>query len=245
MTKKKQADQVRLNFSHIFRYESSKLHGSGKIIFCVTLFSQFISFLFFYLVGKLEVEDKLLSEFQSILALSTTVTMCVVCLVGAIFLRKNIVQQYIGAHRIRTFLYPIKRSRLFIIKTLAFMNKLLVPFFVGNLLLFALEVLFSYFFRLKDSNGENQILNGMGICIIYTLFVFSISLCSEIIAIWRQSEITVIITTVVSILIISNLSALGTINYLWITFIFSSLLAFLQIYWLGILSEKIDKADAY
>ncbi|EGO8708763.1 accessory regulator AgrC, partial [Enterococcus faecalis] len=68
---------------------------------------------------------------------------------------------------------------------------------------------------------------------------------SEIISIWKQSEIASIITSVVLMLIYSNFSAMGLMNFPTITFLFSTIMG-LMLVWLFLkFSDKLCDMEVY
>ncbi|ECB9828923.1 hypothetical protein FL859_07255 [Listeria monocytogenes] len=203
----------------IRNYEYQKIKKINPQIIFAALLTQSVSFLFFLFVGRYEKTEQILTNFIGIIALSTTVTLCILSLLGAIFIRKYIVQLYVGNQRARTFLFPIKRSQLFLKKNVAFST-----IFVRGV---GISLLLSYFIEvpLYILIGEGVKLNlwlliqSFVIKLTCLLLLLGIVTVSEIVAIRLQSEISTIITTVIGITLVANLSVLGSFNLTMITFL--------------------------
>ncbi|MGH2140807.1 accessory regulator AgrC, partial [Enterococcus faecalis] len=75
--------------------------------------------------------------------------------------------------------------------------------------------------------------------------LFVILILSEIISISKQSEIASIITSVLLILIYSNFSAMGLMNFATITFLFSTIMGLMPVWLFLKFSDKLCDMEVY
>ena len=155
--------------------------------------------------------------------------MCGISIYGAVLLRKELVRFYVGNHRNRTFLFRLieKASR----KNKFFYVIILSSFGSALLISFVTEVLLNLILKFHSSNLFFEIYLGLITIVTSCSLLFVILILSEIISIWKQSEIASIITSVVLMLIYSNFSAMGLMNFPTITFLFSTIMG-LMLVWL-------------
>lgn len=227
----------------LFKFELNRLHGIFIPFFLATLGCQLSFFLFFYTVGRLEESDLLLTNFQPILALSTTITLCVLSVFGAIFIRKVIGRLYIGDSRYRIFLFPVKRSKLLRLKIGSFLYLSVSAFFLGLMAALVGELLLSYVLQMGSINIFRQIGCAIVTCLIFTILIFCLLGVSIVMAIRLQSEIATIITVLVSMLLVSNVSAISTIHHPLATFIFCMIFGILVIFFMEQGIRKVDDMD--
>jgi hypothetical protein len=227
----------------IFTYEKSKSTKVFLYIMLTTLFSQISSFLFFGLVGKLETEEVFLNDFQTVFALSSTITMCVLSILGTVFIRKKVTQLYIGNQRYRTFLFPIKRSKLFIMKMAAFLFMAAAGVFLGMFSGLLLSVCLNVLLQLNTGTLFSQCFSGLVICLAVMLLTVSVIAFSAVVAIWRQSETAAIVASVLSVLVVSNLFAVGAIGNSFIFLTVHLIIGFVFLQLLFRFSKRIDGMD--
>ena len=222
---------------NVYRYELDKIKNVWFKVFLITLVIQMLFFMFFSFVGIFDESADTISSFQGIIALSNTVSMCGISIYGAVLLRKELVRFYVGNHRNRTFLFPIDRKELLVKKTSSFYVIILSSFGSALLISFVTEVLLNLILKFHSSNLFFEIYLGLITIVILIL--------SEIISIWKQSEIASIITSVVLMLIYSNFSAMGLMNFPTITFLFSTIMG-LMLVWLFLkFSDKLCDMEVY
>lgn len=113
------------------------------------------------------------------------------------------------------------------------------------LISFVTEVLLNLILKFHSSNLFFEIYLGLITIVTSCSLLFVILILSEIISIWKQSEIASIITSVVLMLIYSNFSAMGLMNFPTITFLFSTIMG-LMLVWLFLkFSDKLCGMEVY
>ncbi|EOI29997.1 hypothetical protein WQ3_01327 [Enterococcus faecalis EnGen0338] len=113
------------------------------------------------------------------------------------------------------------------------------------LISFVTEVLLNLILKFHSSNLFFEIYLGLITIVTSCSLLFVILILSEIISIWKQSEIASIITSVVLMLIYSNFSAMGLMNFPTITFLFSTIMG-LMLVWLFLkFSDKLCDMEVY
>lgn len=209
----------------MFQYEFKKIKKNRWPLLLITVALQFISFSFFCIVAKFDKSDDIIATFNGVLALSTTISVCGIAIFSSIILRKDLVRFYIGEHRNRIFLFPVDRKELFQKKTNAALAIILLSFGSASLIFIGGIILMNYILKLESSGIINEILVGIITIIVSCLVLYIILVLSEMLAIWKQSEITMIVSTVVLMLLFSNILAIGLMSFPIVTIIFLSLLA--------------------
>lgn len=216
-----------------FLFEQKKIKPKGLIMLLITIFFQ-ISFLYFFtLIGRFE-HDDILKNYSTILGLSSTITICTLIIIGAIFVNKLIVADFIGDSRTRTYLYLDGRNKLYIRKTYAFaiiiLGYLLFGSIIANVIYFFIESIFP----ILDINTHISnvfptiIISTISIPILTTMII----IFSSIIGIWFSSPIATIISSVIFVTFIGNLIAFSFIYnqyILLVIILFISLLAYIAI----------------
>lgn len=237
---------------NVYRYELDKIKNVWFKVFLITLVIQMLFFMFFSFVGVFDESADTISSFQGIIALSNTVSMCGISIYGAVLLRKELVRFYVGNHRNRTFLFPIDRKELLVKKTSSFYVIILSSFGSALLISFVTEVLLNLILKFHSSNLFFEIYLGFITIVTSCSLLFVILILSEIISIWKQSEIASIITSVVLMLIYSNFSAMGLMNFPTITFLFPTItflfstIMGLMLVWLFLkFSDKLCDMEVY
>ncbi|MFC6347576.1 accessory regulator AgrC [Vagococcus carniphilus] len=230
---------------NIFKYEMSKIKSTWSKVFLITIVIQLLSFMFFSVVGKFDGSSDTISSFQGIIALSNTVTMCGISIYGAVLLRKELVRFYIGDQRNRTFLFPVDRKDLIMKKTSSFFTIILTSFGSALFVSFIVEVVLNLFLKFDSSNIIFEMYLGFVVIVTSCILLFLILILSELISIWKQSEITTVITAVVLMLMFSNFSAMGLMNFPTVTFV-SSVMMGLLFSWIFIeFSKTLNKMEVY
>lgn len=230
---------------NIFKYEISKIKSIWSKVFLITIMIQLLSFMFFSIVGKFDGSSDTISSFQGIIALSNTVSMCGISIYGAVLLRKELVRFYIGDQRNRTFLFPVDRKDLIIKRTSSFFTIILTSFSSALFVSFIVEVVLNLFLKFDSSNISFEMSLGFVAIATSCSLLFLILILSEIISIWKQSEIATVITAVVLMLMFSNFSAMGLMNFPTATFV-SSVMMVLLFAWIFIeFSKTLNKMEVY
>ncbi|MFS0561435.1 hypothetical protein AB1K91_11895 [Terribacillus sp. 179-K 1B1 HS] len=108
--------------SENYEYESSKLKKYRKIIFLMAFFGQLITLYFFTVIGRFDSteSDIILKNYVSLSGLASTICMCILVIYGAIIINRFLVKNYIGEDKMRTYLYPNGRLKLFYDKVMSF-----------------------------------------------------------------------------------------------------------------------------
>lgn len=238
----KLSNGVQLN---IFQYEISKIKSTWSKVFLITIVIQLISFMFFSVVGKFDDSSDTISSFQGIIALSNTVSMCGISIYGSVLLRKELVRFYIGDQRNRTFLFPVDRKELLMKKTSSFFAIVLTSFGSGLFIAFIVEVILNLFLKFDSSNIIFEMYLGFVVIATSCSFLFLILILSEIISIWKQSEIATVITAVVLMLMFSNFSAIGLMDFPMVTFISSGMMGLVFAWLFMEFSKSLNKMEVY
>lgn len=229
----------------ISKYEWSKMRNCWVKIFIITTVIQLLFFTFFSLVGKLDGNVDTISSFRGIIALSNTVSMCVIAVYGSVLLRKKVVKFYVGEQRNRIFLFPVDRKELLIKKTNAFFIMLLTSLSTALFFSLVIELMVNKVVKLDSrSLVEDGFIGLMSILVSCTL-VYMILLLSEFVSLWKQSEISTIISSVVLMLIFSNFSAMGMLSFPIVTFFSSLIMAVCVCCFSVVCSTKIKKMEVY
>lgn len=241
----KNRNVIDANEINIFKYELSKIKNAWLKVFLITMVIQLLSFMFFSVVGKLEGSADTISSFQGIIALSTTVSMCGISIYGAVLMRKELVMFYVGDQRNRTFLFPVDRKVLLVKKTSSFFTIILTGFGSALFVSFFTEIVLNLFLKFESSNWFFEMYIGFFMIAINCSLVYLILILSEIISIWKQSEISTIITAVVLMLMFSNFSAMGLMNFPELTLV-SSVIMGLIVTWLFLeFSKNLKRMEVY
>lgn len=245
MTNKNIAEYKHTPQASIFSYEMSKIKNKSLFLFVMTVMIQLSSFIFFSIVGKFDKSDDTISSFQGIIALSNTVSMCAFAIIGSVLLRKELVRFYIGEQRNRIFLFPVDRKELLVKKTVSFQVMLLVSFGAGLIVSLLVALMSNLFLNFDSSGLIDDLIIGLVSVLVSCLLVYIILLCSEIVAIQKQSEIATVVSAVVFMLLFSNLSAVGIMNAPFITLPIVILLSLLASAGFNAFATSIKKMEAY
>lgn len=230
---------------NIFKYEITKLKSTWFKVFLITIVIQLISFIFFSIVGKFDGSYDTISTFQGIIALSNTVSMSGISIYGAVILRKELVRFYIGEQRNRTFLFPVDRKDLLVKKTSSFFVIILTSFGSAFLVSFVIEIVLNLFLKFDSSNVFFELYLGFATIATSCSLLFLILILSEMISIWKQSEIATIIMSVALMLMFSNFSAMGLMNLPTVIFVSSVLMGLMFAWFFLEFSKSLNKMEVY
>lgn len=228
---------------NLFNYEFEKSKKYFLRFTLITILSQLLTFTFFSMIGRFETDDAVLGDFHSIHGLASTATMCVITVVAAVFLRSAVVKKYIGNEQIRTYLYPIKRSKLFLSKLLSFSLIMVLGILLGEVFSLIIEFQIGKKFQLSNFSIGKELIPSLAVCILCCLFTLSIVFVSCQVGIKLQSEVSTVITAVIGVVILSNISALGAISYLWITLCIGFLLLFVSSILIRTTGKNVDNKE--
>ncbi|MFB7158077.1 hypothetical protein [Lysinibacillus sp. NPDC056232] len=231
-----------MNYYH---FEISKMKKIIFPTFALTFLSQLIFTYFFVIVGKFEGNDgdDILTSYPAILSLASTITMCIISVYGAVAISRYIVKNYVGDHRNRVFLYPIKRSRLYLIKNIVFGCILGLPQFVALLLVNSIFSIGETIFPILGKPIKSYWVDFIFVAVVCVLLTLSIVLFSSFIGIYFSSTMYTVITSIISIVVLANVSALSLINFQFFASIgaLCVLLAMLPI--LRYVGKRIDESE--
>ncbi|MGE7943439.1 hypothetical protein ACQKNB_15270 [Lysinibacillus xylanilyticus] len=232
-----------MNYYH---FEVSKMKKIILPTFTLTFLSQLIFTYFFVIVGKFEENDvdDILTSYPAILSLASTITMCIISVYGAVAISRHIVKNYVGDNRNRVFLFPIKRSRLYLIKNIVFGCILGLSQFVALLLVNLIFSIGETIFPILGKPIKSYWVDFIFVAVVCVLLTLSIVLFSSFIGIYFSSTMYTVITSIISIVVLANVSALSLINFQFAASIGAScvLLAMLPI--LRYVGKRIDESEA-
>ncbi|MEB2300363.1 hypothetical protein LAV72_12130 [Lysinibacillus xylanilyticus] len=228
-----------MNYYH---FETSKMKKIIFPTFVLTLLSQLIFTYFFVIVGRFDGDD-ILTSYPAIISLASTITMCIISVYGAVAISRYIVNNYVGDNRNRVFLYPIKRSRLYLIKNIVFGCIFGLSQFVALLLVNSIFFIGETIFPILDKPIKSYWLDFIFVAVVCVLLTLSIVLFSSFIGIYFASTMYTVITCIISIVVVANVSALSLINYQFAASLgaLCVLLAMMPI--LRNVSKRIDKSE--
>ncbi|WP_120487380.1 accessory regulator AgrC [Brochothrix thermosphacta] len=244
MMNRKIDHSTKTSTSSVFDYELSKLNNKRFSLFIMAITIQLLSFSFFVLVGKFDTGEDTISSFKGIIALSNTVTMCVYVIIGSVMLRKDLVRFYIGEQRNRLFLFPVDRKNLFIKKTFSVQAILLSSFVTGIIIALFIEIAANRLLHFDSPGIVADVTIGITSAVVSCLLVFMIVIGSEIIAIWKQSEIATVVSAVVLMLLFSNISAIGLINFSFLTLVTVIVLSTLTLFIFDKFANSIETMES-
>ncbi|MGL5549068.1 MAG: hypothetical protein ACRDD4_05155 [Culicoidibacterales bacterium] len=198
-------------FFYFLRFEYFKLIKIIPRIFIVTITSQLFIFTIFTLIGKFEPTEPIFSIFSSINALSSTMTSCILVVLIAIYLQKYVVQLYITPNISFVFSLPIERHYLFTIKLIAFFFATLLPFIVGLIIILPFQIIIATVLSLR-LYLDDILLSGL-ISLNVFFAMIAILITCLIIGIYKNSALSVAISSCIFSLLICNFLALGNIYF--------------------------------
>ena len=140
-------------------YEFQKQASHFKSLFWTNIVVNFISLVFFTLVGRLDETSKELSILNyaiGVITLATTVTVTVAIIFGVVLFNRLLLIHYIKQEREITYLFPEGRSTIFLSKLYGLCANFLISFFpvvlLENIIYYFLCEFFG--FMIPDSFGS-------------------------------------------------------------------------------------------
>lgn len=230
-----------------FLYEQNKAKKYCKTIFIITIITQLIFLYFFTVVGKLDSSDSdvILKKYDSIIGLSSSITICVLTIYGAIISTRLIVCHFIGNSRIRVYLYPEGRGKLYKRKTYAFailyVSMVLIGGAISNVIYFISEKI------LPIAQG-NILKSGFTLIIspfIVSILSIAIIIVSCIVGIYFSSKVATIVASIIFIASISNLIAVSFMNFRYMVLFVAIIISLLVCISINIVGHKIDNDEVF
>lgn len=200
-------------------FEFKKITKGSMHILIVTFLVQLFFSYFFTIIGRFEPDD-IIQNYSSIIGLASTITTCTLVILGAIFINKKIVYDFIGDSKVRIYLYPEGRNRLFIRKIYVFFLmysiKVLLGSLLSNILYFAIE----YTFPILSTTQNMADLFIVFIVSTLTISVLttSFTILSACIGIYFSSMVATIVSGVIFVVLFGNLIAMSFIYNLYLLF---------------------------
>lgn len=206
----------------LFNYELNKTKKIFFILALSTILLQLIFFIFFSLIGKFESDgDDLLRNFQTIHSLSSTITMSTIALIASIIIRPIVAKPYMKNSITRTFLYPVKRSDLFLAKFFSCSVMIFCASFLGFCISLIFQIVIGILIKVNNIPLNQGIFISFMDIVSSCMLVLVVVCVTQLIGIKYQSEVAIIVAATVGIVLLGNVSAMGLINYSFITMIFS------------------------
>lgn len=197
-----------------YNYEKRKLTPIRYTIFLIAFLSQLVFLFFFAIVGHFESGDSssdILKNISGIGGLASTITMCILAIYGAVLLNTIIIENYIGENRIRVYLYPYGRKKLFLLKVKCFVLVFLKFQFLGLVLSNVIFLLVEFVFPIVNS-GEgifSNLLMAINSSIASSLITLVVILFSGVIGIRFSSLPATIVSSIVLVVVLGNLIAMS------------------------------------
>lgn len=230
------------------KYFSFELFRMKKIILplgLTTVELQLLFLFFFALVGRFDHSDSsnMLTNYNAVLGLATTGTMCVLAVYGTVLASQVLVRNYVGMNRSKTFLLPVSRKELFYTRLLALSSIIATAMIVGLLvanIVFDTLGLAVHLIARQPITGTP----GLGVSIIVgTGLTLSVVLLSSFIGIKMNSTVKAIIASIVFVVFLSNLAAITLMSYTFVALLIIVILAVIVIS-LGLnMGNSIDKNE--
>lgn len=194
-------------------FELNKTQKSNWVILILAGLVQLVFLYFFTVVGRFEPSSKedILSDYRGITGLSSAVTVCILVIYGTVLINRLIVSNYIGDSRLRLYLYPSGRGKLYLIKNIAFVISFsvyqLIGILIGNLIYLFGEYYFPVLVSpVPISTYWPEFISSAIIC---TLLTLSIVLLSSIVGIKMSSPVATVVSGIVLITLCGNLMAVS------------------------------------
>ena len=191
-------------------YEFQKQASHFKSLFWTNIVVNFISLVFFTLVGRLDETSKELSILNyaiGVITLATTVTVTVAIIFGVVLFNRLLLIHYIKQEREITYLFPEGRSTIFLSKLYGLCANFLISFFpvvlLENIIYYFLCEFFG--FMIPDSFGSYfKVIYIVGFS---ALFSIDLILISFLIGQKFQATNISIISSVIMVSIVGNFIA--------------------------------------
>jgi hypothetical protein len=180
----------------------------------ITTCSQLFALLFFSLVGKFEGvgEDTFLKESESIFSLASTITMCIIGIMGAIYISKFVVVHYLSPAKERTFLFPVSRKKLYQNKIQAFAWLFLLTTSVSMILANILFLPINSLLNIFDFNFV-VLFRAMLLPIACACIAFAVVLLSQLVGLKKESQLMVLVSAITLVVVVANVVAISFINF--------------------------------
>ncbi|MFT8704771.1 ABC transporter permease [Bifidobacterium aquikefiricola] len=178
---------------------------------CITL----AMFGFVYLFAG--VSDEELEDYALIVALVSCLIMASYAILGGVMFARFAVDEYKGKRAMLLFSYPVSRSRVLLAKTLLVCGFVFASTLATSCTVFASFQFSETFAPLVHDNATNTILSiAMTIAVINGIQAVTISMISLMLGLWKESEPTTIVSTVIITSLMANfvseLILTGTMN---------------------------------
>jgi hypothetical protein len=196
-----------------FNFEFSRMK---KILIPLGLTTGVLQLLFLYffaLVGRFDTggENTLLTGYHAVLGLATTGTMCVLVIYGTVLASQQLVRDYVGMNKSKTYLLPISRKELFYTKTKAFSAGLSLAMLVGLLGANLLFMLSNSIVPLTKDPSFSYIISIVVSTLACVSLTLAMVLSASFIGIKLNSTTKGIIASIILVVLLSNLSAITLI----------------------------------
>lgn len=226
-------------------YEFGRQAPHFRVLFWTNLIVNFLSLVFFSLVGRFEpVEtNSILTNPIGVVTLSMTVTVSVAIIYGVVLFNRLLLKYYIKNDRERIYLFPEGRTTIFLSKLFSLIGHFLISFFPAVLIESLLFYWLSNFIGLLPVNVIFYLFNIFGLVGFSVVVAVIIILVSLLIGQMVQSTNSSIIYSVITVSIIGNLIAqLYQVNTIVIFVLF--LIAIVSMLMLvKIMQKKIQNDD--
>ncbi|GHP13610.1 hypothetical protein YK48G_10350 [Lentilactobacillus fungorum] len=229
-----------------FNHEFNAMKKKMQSIILYAFFTECVFLFFFAVVGKFDESDSgsLLTRFSGIVSLSGTVTMCVVSVYGAICASKLIVNNYIGFGKNETFLLPINRSSLFYTRLIALSVIITSEEFLGVLIANIVFMTSNMFLKLVVGSLLDYWIACIQTLTIIVSMSLAIVLLSVFIGLQRSSKVATVISSVVFVVLVSNITAILSITTANLMIICAISLLLITGFIGRVFGKRIEKTDA-
>lgn len=230
----------------LFRYEYERLKTITLPLIGITCGLQLLFLYFFGLVGRYDPgeRDGLLSGYRAVLGLATTGTMCAVAIYGSVLASRLLVRDYVGMNKSKTFSLPIGRRQLFLTRLLTFSLLLAGAVLVGLVVANLIFCVTGLWLPLTVDQPLGHLLALVIATVVCLCLSLAIILSASFIGIYFNSITKPIVSSIILVVLLSNLSALMLISFAPVSLILSfTLLVGIVIASLG-MSRRIEKSEA-
>lgn len=226
-------------------YELKKQLSSSKGMVWTAAITNVISLLFFSLVGRYDVSDGdlILRKVTSIMTLSVTLTLSIICIYGTILFNKFLLKDYIQQTREKTYLFPGGRTTIFISKLSSLCLIVSLSFFPIVTLENVLFYFMAHIFKISRIPFIDYGLKVFSTTSFATIFILLLIVLSILTGLYFQSTNVSIITAIILVSILGNFVAqLYQMNSI-ITFILIAGVISLLFGLIKVLANKIKTDD--
>lgn len=229
-----------------FNFEFSRMKKMLLPIGLTTGVLQLLFLYFFAIVGRFDTEDcsSMLTHYNAVLALATIGTMCVLAIYGTVLSSQQLVRDYVGRNKSKTYLLPISRKVLFYTKTKAFATVISLAMVVGLLVSNLLFIIMNTIMPLIKNQSLTHILNIIVSTIVCICLTLAVVLFSSFIGIKLDSTVKGIIASIIFVVFLSNLAAIALMSYEFVSLIIAVVLIVLVTMACINMGHNIDKNEA-